>query len=88
MSGEIKAGSTPVYDGSCFQVLLQSRRDHLWFCFKKEDQKATAGKSTTEKELPAERGRAAVLQMRSQAGARGVNSEFLEDAAAQYLRLC
>lgn len=46
LSGVVKSGSTPIDDGSSFQELLQSRRDHLWFCFKKGDQKATAGKST------------------------------------------
>lgn len=46
LSGVVKSGITPIHDGSGFQVLLQSRRDHLRFCFKKGDQKATAGKST------------------------------------------
>lgn len=90
----IKAGITPIHDGSSFQLLLQSGRDHLWFPFKKEDQKATGGKnmyedSTAEKRLPTEGESTAVSQTRrSQAGARDVSTEFQEDAAAQHLRMC
>ena len=89
----IKAGSTLVHDGSSFQVSLQSRRDHLWFHFIKGDQKATEGESmygdsTIEMDLSTQGGRAAILQTRRNwAGARDVNAEFQEDAAAQYLRL-
>lgn len=90
----IKARNTPIHDGNSFQLLLQSKRDHLWFPFKKEAQKAKGGKnmyedSTAEKQLPTEGERATISQTgRSQAGARDVNIEFQEDAAAQHLRMC
>jgi len=46
------------------------------------------GDSTIEMDLSTQGGRAAILQTRRNwAGARDVNAEFQEDAAAQYLRL-
>lgn len=78
--------SIPMSDDSSFQVLLQSRRDHLQFLLNKGDQKAMTGKSTFENNA---RERSCCITNREKAGrSSDVSAEFQEDTAAQYLRLC